>query len=280
MPKSEFRKTAMFNEWYLPQGDHSSIVCKVPVAASLGVLAVQRGGSQPDFDVRDISLFRALAPIVARAAEFHVRFGHVEIGSDNPGSATVGQMVVDGLGEVLIMNANAETFLTQSANDLTLRHGRLSAGEPVSRRALRRAVAAVCGSQHPDQRTGGDVLIRCPVTGSPRLALTVVPFMSEMSLDLPVARAALIVVQDLLPRDAPWFSQALRGLFDLTQKEAELGAVLVSGRSLQSYASEHQVSYETARTHLRNIFQKTATARQGELVALLNRVMRMSDHIH
>lgn len=278
MPKSEFRKTAMFNEWYVPQGDHSSIVCKISVAGILGILAVQRGGSQPDFDDRDISLFRALVPVVARAAEFHVRFGGIRINKATPGSGPVGQIVVDGVGRVLTMNASAEALLAQSGNDLALRHGRLLAGEPLNRQALRKAIATVCGAMGQNQRTRGDVLIRCGATGLPHLALTIVPFTSETSLDLPVARAALVVVQDLSPSVVPGFPQHLRGLFELTQKEAELGAVLVSGRSLQSYASQHQVSYETARTHLRNIFQKTATSRQGELVALLNRVLRVSHY--
>lgn len=278
MPKHEFRKTALFNEWYLPQGDHSSIVCKVSVAGNLGVLAVQRGGSQPDFDDRDISLFRALAPVMARAAEFHVRFGHIANKNETLGGGAVGQIVVDGLGRVLTMNASAETLLARPGNDLVLAHGRLSAAGSASGEALRKEISLVCGAGGQNQRTSGDILIRCLATGLPRLALTIVPFVSEMSSDLPVARAALILVQDLSPSVAPGFSQHLRGLFELTQKEAELGAVLVSGQSLQHYASEHRVSYETARTHLRNIFLKTATSRQGELVALLNRVMRVSHY--
>lgn len=278
MPKSEFRKTAMFNEWYVPQGDHSSIVCKISVAGSLGILAVQRGGAQPDFDDRDTSLFRALVPVVARAAEFHVRFGGRDIKRKTPGGGSVGQIVVDGVGRVLIMNASAETLLAHAGSDLALRHGRLFAGEPLNRQALRTVIATVCGSMGHNQRTRGDVLIRCGTTGLPRLALTIVPYTAETSPDLPVARAALVVIQDLSPSVVPGFPQYLRGLFELTQKEAELGAVLVSGRSLQYYASQQQVSYETARTHLRNIFQKTATSRQGELVALLNRVLRVSHY--
>lgn len=274
MPKNEFRKTAMFNEWYVPQGDHSSIVCKFSVAGSLGVLAVQRGGCQPDFDDRDISLFRALVPVVARAAEVNVRFGPIAIKKEALEGAPVGQIVVDALGRVLTMNASAETLFAEPGNELVLRHGRLSARESLNRKALHKTISLICMGQY--QLASGDVLIRCLATGLPRLALTIVPFISQTSPDLPVARAALILVQDLSPSVAPGFSQHLRRWFDLTQKEAELGAVLVAGRSLQCYASQHRISYETARTHLRNIFLKTATSRQGELVALLNRVMRIS----
>lgn len=280
MPKSEFRKTAIFNEWYVPQGDHSSIACKIPVAGMVGILAIQRGGCLPDFDDADASLLKELAPVIAHAAELHLHLGRKPLDMQATASPHLGQIVVDAYGRVLGMNDYAETLLAEPGNELTLLRGRLSAGQSLSGDALRGAIAAICEPNCEYPVKSGNVLIRCTKTGSPLLALTITPFITRAASDLPVARAALILVKDLSPKVSADFPEQLRGLFELTQKEAALAVILMLGHSLQDYMARQQVSYETARSHLRHIFLKTATARQGELVALLNRVMRLSDASH
>lgn len=61
----------------------------------------------------------------------------------------------------------------------------------------------------------------------------------------------------------------LRTIFDLTAAEARLLARLASGKDLKSTARELGVTYGTARARLAEIFQKTDTRRQGELINLV-----------
>jgi DNA-binding CsgD family transcriptional regulator len=63
----------------------------------------------------------------------------------------------------------------------------------------------------------------------------------------------------------------LRARFKLTRMETELAQLLAQGASLQSSADKLGVAISTARTHLSELFSKTRTRRQGELVALLLR---------
>lgn len=63
----------------------------------------------------------------------------------------------------------------------------------------------------------------------------------------------------------------LKTLFDLTDAEATVAAKLVSGQSLSDIAVTSGRSRETIKYHLNNIFRKTGTRRQGELVSLLSR---------
>src|SRR5262249_9262704 len=60
--------------------------------------------------------------------------------------------------------------------------------------------------------------------------------------------------------------ELLRDRFDLTRSEARLTLRLVAGDKLQSAAVNLDISYETARGHLKNIFNKTGARRQAELV--------------
>ena len=56
----------------------------------------------------------------------------------------------------------------------------------------------------------------------------------------------------------------LRCHFGLTPAEARLALHLVAG-TLRSAAVKLSITYETARTHLKNIFSKTGTCRQADL---------------
>jgi DNA-binding CsgD family transcriptional regulator len=57
--------------------------------------------------------------------------------------------------------------------------------------------------------------------------------------------------------------------FSLTLAEARLALHLVAGETLRSAEAKLSISYETARTHLKNIFDKTGTCRQAELVIVI-----------
>jgi DNA-binding CsgD family transcriptional regulator len=57
--------------------------------------------------------------------------------------------------------------------------------------------------------------------------------------------------------------------FGLTPAEARLALQLVAGETLRAAAVKLSITYETARTELKNIFNKTGTCRQAELVIVI-----------
>jgi DNA-binding CsgD family transcriptional regulator len=57
--------------------------------------------------------------------------------------------------------------------------------------------------------------------------------------------------------------------FGLTLAEARLALHLVRGETLRSAAVKLDITYETARSSLKNIFKKTETCRQAELVIVI-----------
>jgi DNA-binding CsgD family transcriptional regulator len=61
----------------------------------------------------------------------------------------------------------------------------------------------------------------------------------------------------------------LRCHFGLALAEAKIALHLVAGETLRSAAAKLSITYETARTHLKNIFNKTETCRQAELVIVI-----------
>jgi DNA-binding CsgD family transcriptional regulator len=61
----------------------------------------------------------------------------------------------------------------------------------------------------------------------------------------------------------------LRSHFGLTPAEARLALHLVAGETLRCAAVKLSITYETARTSLKNVFRKTETCRQVELVLVI-----------
>jgi DNA-binding CsgD family transcriptional regulator len=64
----------------------------------------------------------------------------------------------------------------------------------------------------------------------------------------------------------------LRQAFQLTPSEARISLCLAGGKSLEEVAQEMAIAQETARSHLKSVFRKTGTHRQGELIALVSRL--------
>jgi DNA-binding CsgD family transcriptional regulator len=69
--------------------------------------------------------------------------------------------------------------------------------------------------------------------------------------------------------DTPLSSERLQAAFGLTESEARLAALLGSGNELKSASDKLHITYGTARARLAEIFEKTQTRRQAELVKLL-----------
>jgi DNA-binding CsgD family transcriptional regulator len=84
-----------------------------------------------------------------------------------------------------------------------------------------------------------------------------------------LATAGLVVVvqpDHPKPGRPPAF---IRQALCLTEREAQIAGLLAEGLSLPVIAERFHLSLGTLRNHVKSIFRKTGTRRQGELVALL-----------
>jgi DNA-binding CsgD family transcriptional regulator len=61
----------------------------------------------------------------------------------------------------------------------------------------------------------------------------------------------------------------LQRAFGLSAAETRVAAALLDGESVDRLADRLCISRNTARTHLRHLFAKTATARQADLIRVL-----------
>ncbi len=89
--------------------------------------------------------------------------------------------------------------------------------------------------------------------------------------DIFLSAAAIAVLIDAgnPPRSRRVDSATLGQAFSLTDREADVAYLLAEGLAPADIAKRLRMQTATARVHLRSIFEKTGTARQAELVALI-----------
>jgi DNA-binding CsgD family transcriptional regulator len=80
--------------------------------------------------------------------------------------------------------------------------------------------------------------------------------------------AVCVLISDPNRRGGPPMPH-LQALFKMTPAEARLAALLANGESLRAAARRLSVTYGTARTCLTQLFRKTNTQSQGQLIRLL-----------
>ncbi|OFJ46562.1 hypothetical protein BA896_021230 [Janthinobacterium lividum] len=109
--------------------------------------------------------------------------------------------------------------------------------------------------------------LRLPRPGAPGLCLTVAPFQPQQS---PVGQRPCALVLARNPQAPAIAAPALQQLFELTQAESLVAQALAQGAAIEHIAAGGGVSINTVKTHLHHIYEKTGTARQGELIALIH----------
>ncbi|HVF95029.1 MAG TPA: PAS domain-containing protein [Sphingomonas sp.] len=177
----------------------------------------------------------------------------------------VGILLVDAQGQVTFANDVAESLLAQ--NDGLRRKGNSLFGARLADTLRLQAALEHAISPHPAQigRPIAPVVPLHRAEGRPLLAAIVA---ADGQPDVAGSSAAVIYVvdpdQDLRPVVEPACKY-----YGLSPVETRLACMLANGSSLGDSAKAMHVTEQTARSYLKQIFVKTDTNRQAELVRLM-----------
>jgi DNA-binding CsgD family transcriptional regulator len=171
---------------------------------------------------------------------------------------------------VIFTNAAADRLLKRCP-DLAVRRNRLHAKFHADTTELEHLTRRATGA-NGRRPTGGAVAIHRADGGLP-LQVIVAPVSADnrTMLSGSAPAVALLVIHD--PNvQASIPQEIVAKLFGLTPMEVSLLVALSERRTLRQYSDDHRVTYHTARTHLRNVFAKTNTSKQSDLVRLMSGV--------
>ena len=178
-----------------------------------------------------------------------------------------GGLLLDNKGRVLQTNPKAHRYLGSRFN-LNRRGG---SPEGTINEAVQDGLrSALMGSAEVAPILGDHIVV--PRADSRPLLLR--QLILPGGLDVSGEAIAAIVVLDM--EDCPHPDEdLLRDLFLLTPAKARVANRLSCGQDVASIACHLGVSRGTVRVHLKSLFWKTATRRQGELIALLAHLSKM-----
>ncbi len=269
-PRSLTLKSEFYHDYLVPMGSTRSLGPVIHRDEQRAVtIPSMRIESREPFGEEQRMLARQLLPHVTRAFQILERLHVLKASEDVIGSLPFGVAFLTNSGHVVYSNRAAEQIF-EEADGIRVQFGTLTGG---SRQSTSDVKAAIDQAAHVDRTTAWPriVLIERP---SLRRSYQVLTFPVRGGLPqfrgLRVPSLAVFIVdpeQQLV--QAP---EILADMFGLTRKEAEIAARLAEGKSIQQLAGELGMRYETARTHMRRIFDKTSTSRQSGLVSLIARI--------
>ncbi len=175
-----------------------------------------------------------------------------------------GVILVDAGGGVVFMNACGRAIVADSGA-LSLCDDRVTAAKACETTALRQSIAAAAQPENAGDRPAPRTIFLSRAQPSPPLPVIVTPLRGRMG----AAVAAIFVGNGESGEDEA--DQFLMRLYGLTGAEARVSLGLLEGKGLAWAARQNAISLNTARTHLRHVFDKTQTNRQAELVRLILR---------
>ncbi|MCG8591075.1 MAG: LuxR C-terminal-related transcriptional regulator [Proteobacteria bacterium] len=266
---SDLRKTEIFNDWYRPHGLGSdslggTVLRRGQVPTVLGLYQDRRA---PSYDEEQLDLLQHLLPHVRQAVRIHYRLGRLARTTEHLVAAldtlAFGVVLVDARGEVFEANRAAREIAAQR-DGLWLRDRELRAGRPEDTKALRACVAEVLNyAAGEGLGSGGTVLLARRSPKRPLEALVCpLPVMEPQSSLV----AVIVTDPDAIP---PVGADRLRSLYGLTTRESEVAEAFSRGETLAQIAERLEISINTVKARLQEIYVKTGTHRQADLMRLL-----------
>ena len=170
---------------------------------------------------------------------------------------------------MVFLNAAAER-LTRRCSGLSVKRDRLCAELHADTVRLERLTKDVTGI-HGRRPIGGAVTIYQAVGEQPlqvsggTAAAGHWDRASEQSGERSPCSSSMIRASRAMSR-----KRLIGSMFGLTPAEAQLLLALNNGQTLKQFCDEHDVTHNTARTHLRSVFAKTRTSKQSDLVRLMS----------
>ena len=213
--------------------------------------------------------FARLVPHVARARAIQARLRLLDTSTAALDALDIGVVIVNDRAELIHCNAAADEVLRRG-DAFSCQDGVLRAESIYADAQLQQTIRQ---GASPDESADCPPPISIPRTASPHpYSVLSARFRNRMPAfgDIESPYAVLLIVD---PEERHAASvELLIALYGLTQREAMLASRLSTGRTMEKAADDLGMTYQTARSHLRRIFDKTTTSRQAELVMLLARL--------
>ncbi|MCP3446994.1 helix-turn-helix transcriptional regulator [Bradyrhizobium sp. CCGUVB14] len=270
VPFEEMAETRFYEEWMKPQGMIDALGANLEKGATNSSIVSVRlhekdGLVSPGARHR----FALIVPHFQRAVSIGRLFDQNKAAqavlTQTLDSVTAAVFLVGPNGRLVFTNAPGRMVLDEAAL-VTERNGLLFAAAPEAQRALRDALVAAENGNVPADSAGPIPL----ATSQGRWFANVLPLTSgdRQRTGALHSAVAAVFVRKTSPASPPPL-EALAKLYKLTASEIRVLDAVMKVSGVKALAVALGLTQATVKTHLHNVFRKTGTARQSELVKLI-----------
>ena len=270
----------VYYDW---QGQHSDIRFRMvgqvrPAPGVQAGVALHRTRSVGRYESDDLERFSVLYGHLEKALAIGFRLGALgvlqqctaELLDRNPAAI----LLLDEHKRIVYANRSAEVLRSNGDGIKLSADGIVALRKPDHDRLQGLIARVLSAVTSPGVCPGGVMRVLRP-SGKRPYTILVAPVSRRYPV-LSVLRPAVCIMITDPDAQRPLPSQRVQAAFGLTEAEARLASLLANGAELRSAAAELKITYGTARARLAEIFQKTDTPRQGELIKLLLTTLAMS----
>jgi DNA-binding CsgD family transcriptional regulator len=238
----------------------------------------------PYYDQTEMSLFKLLAPHVCRALAISdvldIRTLHSEMLERTLDALAAGVFLTARDGRVVYMNAAAERQI-KAGTSMRVVNNRIHPTDPAARAALSRAIDEAARDDAETDPSKQSLAI--PSSDGAGYVATLLPVDRGQRRDIVAPFAASVAVFTQDPIAAPMMpGEAFARLYGITGGELRVLLALAQGLGAKEAADMLGIGEPTVRTHLQRMYAKTDTARQTELLRLLQNAsppVRTPEHV-
>jgi len=270
-PDEDVASTDYYREWMQPLGFAACGPMGHTIAIEDGhpvaVIAIFKLAGESPWRPEDCELGDLLVPHFARAYALHQRFSEMSALAEALDRLPTGVMLLDARGQVVVRNRSADRILELS-DGLQLESGIPRAMRAADNATLQQMIRGALDATMAGAEVESQVMAVTRPSGRRAFPLMLTPLLSAAPEPTQHDAVAVLYVSDVEDQTLQR-SEPLRKLYGLTQAEVELVELLCDGWSLEESAGHRGVTMNTARSQLKQIFFKTGTSRQSELVRLV-----------
>ena len=275
LPGLELAGSEFYEQWMKPQGLAPVWPAILSIMAESGEMVAglsvfRREGEEP---ISEAEMRRAdvLVSHFHRAFRMRMRLDaahHARVPvADALDRLPLGMLVLDGNRHVLIENASAARVLALE-DGIEIRSAGLAAADARENTKLHQLIKAALESTEGQSLNGTSFMQISRPSGRQPLSVMVSPLLSAPAGALSSEAVVACFISDPEAGHVPTL-EALGQIYGLTPAEAEVVQLLAKGLPLDEIAADRGISLNTVRSHLKHIFSKTGTSRQGELLGLV-----------
>jgi DNA-binding CsgD family transcriptional regulator len=179
-------------------------------------------------------------------------------------------LIVDRDQRLVFANNSGRELIKRKDGIELGRDGRLKTWFSTDQRRLNARLGSVSSGDDPGSEGHRWFLQISRPSGGRPLAVMMSQFKNDglAGVEHQQQQLAILFISDL-EQDAKAVENVLCQMHGLTAAEARIASMLADGRSLNEICEILEIKQNTARSHLKQVFSKTGTSRQGELVKLI-----------